>query len=92
MAFPWEELVNDRGKVEKSIRASGLAGHIYLIIGFVFAILGVISDAMNVSLGLEATSWFLLAITAILAGLFPWLTWVVSVYLNSLEDKSKREE
>ena len=36
----------------------------------VFLLLGIISDAVNVPLGLEATHWFLLGIAALLAAVF----------------------
>ena len=36
----------------------------------VFLLLGIISDAVNVRLGLEATHWFLLGIAALLAAVF----------------------
>ena len=36
----------------------------------VFILLGIISDAVNVPLGLEATHWFLLGIAALLAAVF----------------------
>jgi hypothetical protein len=36
----------------------------------VFLLLGIISDVLNVPLGLEATNWFLLGIAALLAAVF----------------------
>jgi hypothetical protein len=35
-----------------------------------FLLLGIVSDALNVTLLLEATSWFLLGIAALLAAIF----------------------
>jgi len=63
--------------------ASGIAGGILWILGFIFAILGIIADAVNGSLGLTAMSWFLLAIVFHLAGLSYWLSWAVGVYFRA---------
>ncbi|MBA7660421.1 hypothetical protein ES703_68423 [subsurface metagenome] len=52
------------------------------ILGFIFAILGIVADTMNGSLGLTAMSWFLLAIVFHLAGLSYWLGWAVAVYFR----------
>ena len=60
------------------------------ILGFVFALLGIIADANNGSLGLTMMAWFMLAIVFHLAGLSFWLGWALSVYLRS--KKAKEEE
>ena len=60
------------------------------ILGLVFAILGVIADAMNATLGLEPSSWFLLAIAAFVASIAEYLGWAVAVYVDAKE--AKKEE
>ena len=52
------------------------------ILGFIFAILGIIADGSG-SLGLTAMSWFMLAIVFHLAGLSYWLSWAVGVYFRA---------
>ncbi len=69
---------------------SGIAGGALWILGFIFAILGIITDATNGGLGLSAMSWFLLAIVFHLAGLSYWLSWAVGVYFRAIE--AKKEE
>ena len=59
------------------------------ILGVVFAVLGVIGDAMNATLGLEAMSWFMLAIAAFVAGISWYIGWAVAVYLDAIEAKKK---
>ena len=59
------------------------------ILGVVFAILGVIGDAMNATLGLELMSWFLLAIAAFVASISWYIGWAVAVYLDAMEAKKK---
>ena len=68
---------------------SGIAGSVLWILGFIFAILGIIADAMNATLGLTAMSWFLLAIVFHLAGLSYWLAWAMGVYFKAIEAKRK---
>lgn len=65
---------------------SGKAGSTLWILGFVFAILGIITDTTG-NLGLTAMSWFLLAIVFHLAGLSYWLAWALGVYFRSKEAK-----
>ena len=60
---------------------SGIAGGTLWILGFIFAILGIIADATNGALGLTAMSWFMLAIVFHLAGISYWLAWALGVYL-----------
>ena len=52
------------------------------ILGFIFAILGIIAD-VNGTLGLTMMAWFMLAIVFHLAGLSYWLGWALAVYLKS---------
>jgi hypothetical protein len=52
------------------------------ILGFVFAILGIIADAVG-TLGLTMMAWFMLAIVFHLAGLSYWLSWALALHLRS---------
>ena len=60
------------------------------ILGFVFALLGIIADANNGSLGLTMMAWFMLAIVFHLAGLSFWIGLVLSVYFRSVRAKEKK--
>ena len=81
----WE----DREKMIASIGSNGLMAHIFWFAGFVFVILAIIADAANVTLGLTSAGWFLLAIAAFLASLFPTAGWVVAWYLITTGAKKK---
>ena len=48
-----------------------------------FALLGVLADALNVSIGLEVTSWLLLSIGTLLMGTAMFIGWAVGWYLRS---------
>ena len=65
MARHWE----DRAKLAASIGRQGTWGHGCWYAGAIFAILGIIAGAMDTTLGLEATHWFLLGGVTFLASL-----------------------
>jgi hypothetical protein len=52
------------------------------IVGFIFAILGIVAD-VNGTLGLTAMAWFMLAIVFHLAGLSYWMGYALAMYLKS---------
>jgi len=72
----------DREKVKAGIRSAGLWGDICGILGIIFAILGIIADAINGTLGLESISWFLLAIAALVISAISYIGWAVAWYLK----------
>ena len=60
---------------------------IFSILGLIFVILGIISDATNAPIGLESISWFLIAIGFFVASITPCLGWAVAVYLRNTPKK-----
>ena len=58
-------------------------------LGAIFAVLGVIADAINGTLGLESASWFLLAIAMFVASISWYIGWAVAVYLKAKETKKE---
>ena len=83
MAAHW----TNREKVRANLNSSGKWGHIWWFLAMVFAVLGIIADAVNGSLGLEATSWFLLAIAVSLAGIPFFIGMAISWYLETTATK-----
>jgi hypothetical protein len=73
----------DREKVKGDIVRCGRAADIIWFIFVPCALLGIISDAANITLGLSSMSWFLLTIAALLAGIFFRIGWAVAWYLNT---------
>jgi hypothetical protein len=59
------------------------------ILGFIFAILGIIADVTG-TVGLTMMAWFMLAIVFHLAGLSYWLAWALGVYFKSVGAKEKK--
>ena len=72
----------DRDKMREGLSRSGKTGHIYWFLAAIFAILGIIGDAVNLTLGLEPISWFLLSIVTFLASITFFIAWAVSWYLT----------
>jgi hypothetical protein len=83
MARHWE----DREKMRAGIGSGGQWGHNLWYLAAVFAILGIIADAINSPLGLEAMSWFMLAIATFLASITFFIGWAVSWYLETTAKK-----
>jgi len=80
----------------KEIVAAGGAhcdgGFVFWLLGLTFAALGVISDAMNLTLVLEPISWLLLSIVFCLSAIASWIAWVLAVHIDAIEAGRKKEE
>jgi len=81
----------------KEIVAAGGAhcdgGFVFWLLGLTFAVLGVVSDAMNiVVLSVEPISWLLLSIVCCLSGIASWVAWVLAVHLDAIEAKSQEKD
>ena len=77
----------ERWKSREWIVSSGgrmtLSGGACWILGAIFAVLGIIADAINGTIGLEASSWLMLSIALFVAGLSWYIGWAVAVYLHA---------
>lgn len=80
----------NREHVKAEIRRCALAGEIVQLLGILFAALGIISDALNITLILEPMSWFLLAIFASVGAIGPTLHVVFAKHLLGIETESKK--
>jgi len=81
----------DREEVKTDIRLCDKPSIIIMLASFIFAALGVIVDAFDMALGLESMSWFLLAIVAIIAAIYPYLNYVMARNLYGIESELKSE-
>ena len=88
MPYPFE----NREVVRTSLRWGGMSTHICWFLGAIFAVLGIIAGAMNTTLGLGATHWFLLSIALFAASIPQNIGFALSWYLETLEAKSKERE
>jgi len=81
----------------KEIIAAGGAhcdgGFVMWLLGLIFAVSGVVSDAMNiVLLSVEPISWLLLSIVFCLSGIASWIAWVLAAHLKALETSCRTSD
>jgi hypothetical protein len=81
-----------REQVMAEIKRRGMVGNISQYLCFIFAALGVISDALKTTLGLEPISWLLLAIVLGLNGIVSHMHLVVAKHLLGVDVENKRQE
>ena len=74
-------------KMRSKLIGSGRSGHVLWTLALIFAILGIIGDAANTTLGLESSSWFQLAIIMVLMSITFFIGWAVSWYLETKANK-----
>ena len=72
------------------IKRCAMAGSISSFLSFLFAVIGIIGDALNMTLGLTSLSWFLLAIFAAVHAVVPNIHLVVAKHFLGIEAESKK--
>jgi uncharacterized membrane protein YbaN (DUF454 family) len=83
--------MNDRERVLAEIRHFGRLANVVMLLGFLFLALGIISDSLKITLGLESTSWFLVAIFCMMGSISPKLHVVANKHLLGTETENKKE-
>ncbi len=86
-----EKPFKNREQVKAEVKLCSTVGTVFQLLGFLFAILGIIGDASNITLGLESISWFLLAIIAGISSVIPSMHAVLAKHLLGIEGESKKE-
>ena len=79
----------DREYLKASLGSAGKWAHICWFLGIVFAVLGIIADAANITLGLTSMGWFLLAAVALLTSVTFFIGWAVAWYLITTDRKKE---
>jgi hypothetical protein len=85
-----DQTFKNREQVKAEVRKCALFGDVCQYLSFIFVALGVIGDTLNISLGLESMSWFLLAIVAGLNAIIGHMHIVVGKHLLGIEAESKK--
>ena len=85
MPYRWE---NRKRMAE--VRGEGLVFHVCWFLGVIFAVLGVIGGAANITLGLEPTYWLLLSIATFAASIPSVIGLAIAWYLRTLEAKKEK--
>lgn len=84
-----EKPFKNREDVKAEIKRCSTFATILMIILGIFAIIGVIADALNTTLGLTSMSWFLLAILAGLFAIHPQVHAVAAKQLLYMDENKK---
>ena len=87
MATPFKNLE----EVKTDIRLCNYFAGILELLSIIFAVIGVIGDALNITLVLEANSWLLLAIVVGISAIYPHMNHVMAKHLYGIESESKSE-
>jgi len=86
-----EKPFKDREEVKKEIRVCGFWCDICEYLLILFVILGVIGDALNITLGLETMTWLLLAVFFAVLSIGPHIHIVVAKHLLGMESERKNK-
>jgi hypothetical protein len=84
------EMWTEPGFTKRGYGRMGVMGSIATWFGVAFAIIGVIGDVANTTLGLSSMSWFMIAIVSLIFSLGCWLGWAVGIYLITKEKEGKK--
>ena len=82
-----EKPFKDREEVKKEIRVCGMWCNICELLLIIFVILGVIGDALNITLGLESMTWLLLAVFFAVLSIGPHIHIAVAKHLYGIESE-----
>ena len=81
----------DHEDVKAEIRKCGWLASILSLLSLVFAAVGIIGDVLNMTLGLEPMSWFLLAIVCAVNAIMPEIHSVAAKHLFGIGTESKKK-
>ena len=83
--------MNDRESVSAEIRYFTRLANVVMLLGFLFLALGIISDSLNITIGLKPMSWFLTAIFCMVGSINPKLHVVADKHLLGIQPENKKE-
>ena len=83
--------MEDNKSVLAEIRYFSNLANAVMLLGFLFLALGIISDSLKITLGLEPMSWFLMAIFCMMGSINPKLHVVAGKHLLGMKTESKKD-
>lgn len=86
-----EKPFKNRQEVKAEIRRCDLMGTVFSLLSLVSALIGIISEVLNIVLGLEPISWFLLAVVFGVNAILPAMHSVAAKHLFGIETESKEK-
>jgi hypothetical protein len=85
-----EKPFKNREEVKKQINQCNLAAGFLMILGLIFALIGIISDALDITLILESSNWLLLGILFVVGSFAPNLNSLMAKHLYGIETERKK--
>ena len=85
-----ERPFKNREEVKDIINKCNIAGGFLAILGLIFALVGVIGDALDINVILESSNWLLLAILFVVASILPHLNSLMAKHLYGIESENKK--
>lgn len=89
MIYIAEKPFKNREELKKEIRICGMWCDICEILLILFFIIGIIGDALNITLGLESMTWLLLAVFFAVLSIGPHIHITVDKHLYGIETENK---
>jgi hypothetical protein len=84
-----ERPFKNREEVKNIINKCNIAGGFLAILGLIFALVGIIGDALDINVILEPSNWLLLAILFLVGHLGPMLNSLLAKHLYGIESENK---
>jgi hypothetical protein len=85
-----ERPFKNREEVKNIISRCNMVGGFLAILGVIFALVGVIGDAININVILESSNWLLLAILFVIGSFGPMLNSIMAKHLYGIESENKK--
>jgi hypothetical protein len=86
-----ERPFKNREEVKTQINLCNIAAAIIIIPGLLFALVGVISDALDITLILESSNWLLLSILFVVGSFGPNFNSKMAKHLYGIESEIKQK-
>ena len=86
-----ERPFKNREEVKNIISKCNLFGGFLAILGVLFALVGVVGDALDINVILEPSNWLLLAILFVVGSFGPMLNSLLAKHLYGIESENKKE-
>lgn len=81
----------NRQEIKARIKLCGNWATVCVFLAFIFVIIAIIQDALNITLGLETMSWFLMGIFFVVVSLSPNIHLAVYRHLYGIESENKNK-
>ena len=85
-----EDFFKNRDEVKTEIRKCAKMSGILTLLGALFALIGIIGDALDMNVILESSNWLLLAIFFGVVAIFPTLHSVMAKHLYGIDSEIKK--